>query len=470
MYEDLIENVKVITKENDVFNTYDKAIAIMNFLEHEKNQKLLSENNLIAIYGSWGSGKSSLMKTMERNLNSEQFETLWYDTWKYENDDNVSYSLLKYILRNNKWEQFKEKGEKFLDDIYDLFKGFNKGIEVNLGIVTLKPGEVLETIRQDQSKICELTIWEKYQEYEKVFSKITFNGRKLIVFLDDLDRCDSKNIIGLISSIKSLLSINKHIIFIIGIDREAVAKALSNKYNNDYNKAEEYLEKIFPLNFNVIPKIKYETMTPILSELLTLNIDDTKIILNFFDRIQFDNPRHIKKIIRKWCLVKLYLSDICVNLTDKSIVIIILYFIILNNFYLDEYKHIGKEMKMNIYREINLISYDNKTGEKKASPFLDYKINCYLQYESGHTLNIFPILLFFSSYKLKKNEINCMKFMSGEGKIEFSNWQTLFEDNICSRFVDFILSDIVYYESFIKDDEIQFDLLDDLFIKINNVI
>ena len=111
-----------------------------------------------------------------------------------------------------------------------------------------------------------------------------------------------------------------------------------------------------------------------------------------------------------------------------------------------------------------------KLVKKKASPFLDYKINCYLQYESGHTLNIFPILLFFSSYKLKKNEINCMKFMSGEGKIEFSNWQTLFEDNICSRFVDFILSDIVYYESFIKDDEIQFDLLDDLFIKINNVI
>ena len=345
MNDDLIENVKIITKENDAFNTYDKALSIVKFLELQENQQLISENNLIAIYGKWGSGKSSLMKTIENNLNKKKFETVWYDTWKYETDDNVPYSLLKYILRNNKWKNFKEKSEKFLDDVYDLFKGFSKGIEFNLGIISFKPGEVLETIQNDQSKAPNLTVWEKYQEFEEVFSNITFNDKKLVVFLDDLDRCDSNNIIGLISSIKQLLSINKNIIFIIGIDREAVSKALSNKYNNDYNKAEEYLKKIFPINFNIIPTIKYETINPILSELLSLNIDDTNIILNFFNKIQFNNPRHIKKVIRKYCLVKPYLKNAGINLENKSIVIIILYFIILNNFYLDEYMHIGQRNK-----------------------------------------------------------------------------------------------------------------------------
>lgn len=470
MNDKLIESVKVITKENDIFNTYGKAMAIVNFLKLNENQKLLSENNLIAIYGSWGSGKSSLMKTIENNLDHECFEALWYDTWKYEADENMPYSLLKYILKNNRWEQFKEKGERFLDDIYDLFKGFTKGTEVNLGIITLKPGEVLETIRQDQSKIHELTIWEKYQEFETAFSKVTFNGHKLIVFLDDLDRCDSKNIISLISSIKLLLSINKNIIFIIGIDRDAVSKALSNKYNNDYNKAEEYLEKIFPLNFSITPQINHENIIPILSEILSFDINDAKIILNFFNKIQFNNPRHIKKLIRKYCFSKHYLKSADINVNNISVVIIILYFIILNNFYPYEYKYMGKEAKLNIYREISLVSYDNKTGRKIESPFLNYKIACYLNYESGQTINIFPILLFFSSYKLQKKEINCLKFMSREGKIEFSNWQILFEDSICSRFIDFILSDPVYYEFFVKDNEVQLDLVEDLFIKINNVM
>lgn len=470
MNNELIENVKIITKENDTFNTYDKALSIVKFLELQENQQLISENNLIAIYGKWGSGKSSLMKTIENNLNKKKFETIWYDTWKYETDDNVPYSLLKYILRNNKWESFKEKSENFLDNAYDLLKGFSKGIEFNLGIISFKPGEALETIQNDQNKAPDLTVWEKYQEFKENFSNITFNDKKLIVFLDDLDRCDSNNIISLISSIKQLLSINKNIIFIIGIDREAVSKALSNKYNNDYNKAEEYLEKIFPINFNIIPTIKYETINPILSELLSLNINDTNIILNFFDKIQFNNPRHIKKVIRKYCLVKSYLQNMDIDLKNKSIVIIILYFIILNNFYPDEYMHIGQRNKINIYREITLFSQDSKTGIRKDAPFLNYHVTCYLKYEQEEPINIFPILQFFSSYKLQKKEINSRKYSNKEGKIEFNNWQALFTDNICSRFIDFILSDITYYDMFIKNNKIDIELLEDLFMTINNII
>lgn len=470
MSEELIENVKIITKENDFFNTYDKALSIVKFLELEENQRLISKNNLIAIYGPWGSGKSSLMKTIENNINSKKFETIWYDTWKYETDDNVPYSLLKYILRNDKWECFKEKGEKFLDNIYDLFKGFSKGVEFNLGLLTVKPGDTLETIQASQSKAPNLTIWEKYQEFKESFAKITFNDKKLIVFLDDLDRCDSQNIISLISSIKQLLSINKNIIFIIGIDKEAVSKALSNKYNNDYNKAEEYLEKIFSINFNIIPKTKYETISPNLSELLSLSINDTNIILDFFDKIQFNNPRHIKKVIRKYWLVKTYLNNNNVNLENKIIVIIILYFVILNNFYPDEYMHIGLDSKINIYREISLISQDSKTVVKKSSPFLNYHVTCYLNNSQEKSINIFPLLQFFSSYKLQKKEINCIKYLSGEGMIQLNDWQMLFADNICSRFIDFLLSDTTYYEAFIEENEIDIKLLNDLFMKINNII
>ena len=51
MEESLIEEIKVLNSWNDMFGTYDKAIAICNFLQLENNKKLLEKNNLIAIYG-----------------------------------------------------------------------------------------------------------------------------------------------------------------------------------------------------------------------------------------------------------------------------------------------------------------------------------------------------------------------------------------------------------------------------------
>lgn len=49
MEESLIEEIKVLNSENDMFGTYNKAIAICNFLQLENNKKLLEKNNLIAI-------------------------------------------------------------------------------------------------------------------------------------------------------------------------------------------------------------------------------------------------------------------------------------------------------------------------------------------------------------------------------------------------------------------------------------
>ena len=95
MEESLIEEIKVLNRENDMFGTYDKAIAICNFFNLEDSKQLLEKNNLIAIYGPWGIGKSCLMKTIQSNLPENKFETVWFDTWKYEKDDNFTIFIAK---------------------------------------------------------------------------------------------------------------------------------------------------------------------------------------------------------------------------------------------------------------------------------------------------------------------------------------------------------------------------------------
>ena len=144
MEESLIEEIKVLNSGNDMFGTYDKAIAICNFLQLENNKKLLEKNNLIAIYGLWGIGKSCLMKTIESNLPKNEFETVWFDTWKYEKDDNLPYSLLKFMTKDKKINKVKGNGKNILETGYSILKGMAKGIDINLVIINIKPGEAMD--------------------------------------------------------------------------------------------------------------------------------------------------------------------------------------------------------------------------------------------------------------------------------------------------------------------------------------
>jgi len=88
----LIEEVKEIDKNNDMFGTYKKAKSICEFLELDSNKEILEKNNLIAIYEAWGTGKSCLMKTIYSKLDCNKFiEFMLNDSnyFKYlTNDDN----------------------------------------------------------------------------------------------------------------------------------------------------------------------------------------------------------------------------------------------------------------------------------------------------------------------------------------------------------------------------------------------
>ena len=167
----------------------------------------------------------------------------------------------------------------------------------------------------------------------------------MVVFLDDLDRCESDNIITVISAIKILLSINKNIIFIIGVDKTAVTLALKNKYNNDYNKADEYLEKIFSITFEIIDNMQTQNFLKYINEVTGLEEKNAELILNFFEAIHFTNARKIKKVLRKYYFIKKYLNDKGIDTNDNRNILLILYIIILNIYHSDEYKYIIRRDK-----------------------------------------------------------------------------------------------------------------------------
>lgn len=440
MKQSVIEEVKEINESNDLYGTYSKAKSICDFLQLEDNINLLEKNNLITIYGPWGSGKSCLMKTIEQQVNKELFETKWFNTWKYEKDNNLPYSLFKFILKDNHKEEFKENAKFAWRTVKNIFKSVAKSSEFNFGIFTFKPGEIIDGAEEQSIKEEEYEcLWEQMACFEEEFKKIEFSGKRMIVFLDDLDRCDSENIITLISSIKLLLSGNKNIIFIIGIDKQAVTLALQNKYHNDYNKADEYLEKIFPINFNVANNVQVSNFTEYISDVTELSVEDSKVIIQFFDKIKFNNIRYIKKVLRKYYTIKDYLKSLEYDLNNKYMCVLILYIIILNYFFGDEYKRLLNNDKEGIFHRV-VLSFTSQ-GQIFERWFEQWKIKkCRLEPGDNDSLNYYDLLIFFSSHKLKSNKLNLITYSSQFCIFSFDEFKRLFEDSICNDFLDFVVS------------------------------
>lgn len=474
--DNLIEEIKEINKDNDIFGTYQKSKSICDFLELDSNKEILEKNNLIAIYGPWGSGKSCLMRTMYNNLNPKKFNVIWFDTWKYEKDDNLAYSLFKYIGKDSFFNKIKEQGSNVLDNAYGIFKSLSKGIELNLGILNIKPGEALDEAEKQDEKVDkningQKCLWEKIEEFENTFKNIKFKGeKKLVVFLDDLDRCESDNIITVISAIKLLLSINKNIIFIIGVDKTAVTLALKNKYNNDYNKADEYLEKIFSITFEIIDNMQTQNFLKYINEVTGLEEKNAELILNFFEAIHFTNARKIKKVLRKYYFIKKYLNDKGIDTNDNRNVLLILYIIILNIYHSDEYKYIIRRDKEKLYENIMFFYYD-KNGMKKQGRYTSYEKFCEIQYENKEQYNIHKLLVRFSSYKIVNNEMRSTMYLNGEANIDLRNWLGTFEkNNICNEFIEFFISNSYNFENLIKDNEFDDDKIVNILNIINSII
>lgn len=323
----------------DLIGLLPKATAIKDIILN------LSNNNdirMIALYGNWGSGKTTLMHHLKKELN-DNYETIFFDTWQLEKDNNLELSLLEKIFEsqesNNKVKGALESGRK-------LFISFLKNSIYNIQLPNYNVGQALKDTTEELSTPYESfysivqDFKDKFQNAENLFDK------KIIVFIDDIDRCEPENIINLLSSIKLFFTLGRKTIYLCGIDKKAVGKAIQTKHQ-DIIKSEEYLEKIFDLSFNMPESYDLDKLINNFFEARSPNF--YKELNLFFNIIDLKNPRHLKKVLNKYNLLRWYkkhylaYSDLIPDIANEEnaiTVIFVLYIITLYEFYNDKFQEI----------------------------------------------------------------------------------------------------------------------------------
>lgn len=369
----LLSNLRIdkLDKKTDYLGIIDKGEIIRDFLIGSKDS--YNEIKMFSLYGDWGSGKSSLMKYLENELQSD-FNTFFFEAWEFEKDENLAMSLLDFIrIKSN------SSSETFYADLLKsgtrILRGMGKSLKLNIPLfpggpeMEINPSAFIEEISRNE----ELSFYEALENFKKDFQRLedflTLDDKPKynIVFIDDLDRCEPEQVLNLMSAIKLFFTYGKKTIFLCGIDKKAVQEAVKTKYGKVV-KANEYLEKIFDISFSMPDHNDLIKMINYYFDNKTYTIGNKEepintLINTFFTQLEFTNPRRVKKVLNKLQMLRefrLMKSNKVENFPNIDMknnsesglfeTFLTLYLIILHEFYQSDFENfLNFDKKRDIY-------------------------------------------------------------------------------------------------------------------------
>jgi predicted KAP-like P-loop ATPase len=201
----------------------------------------------IGIYGEWGTGKSTLMRLIESGLQKRNLLTVWFNAWQYEREKEFALipllrTIANKIPNDKRYDDFKKSIKKgtslvkkhlpqvatsLISDLMTKFIGSKMGEEVKDISEQLIPK--IETLVHELE-----TESVFYDGIENIANEITKLREKdtsfrLVVFIDDLDRCSPDKTLEVLESIKLFLGLDGFI-YVLGLSHETLSKLISQKY------------------------------------------------------------------------------------------------------------------------------------------------------------------------------------------------------------------------------------------------
>lgn len=267
------------TTEN-VINMLDKnAIGrnqyIATFLEMLDN---VDDNFTIFINGDWGTGKTFLVKQiytlltyynkyisdevikyksqLETILQRENFKDLkleknfvpiYYNAWNNDSHiDPINSLIFNIIKEHNILKDYQKETADVIDKIASVLDVAN----------IWSNGSIKELVSTFKGKdtIPEITTMENLKDTLNLLldKLLVEHGDKLVIFIDELDRCNPIYAIKLLERIKHFFD-HENIIFIFSVNVNELTNTISNYYGQNFD-SHRYLNKFFDISID-LPQI-----------------------------------------------------------------------------------------------------------------------------------------------------------------------------------------------------------------------
>lgn len=308
----------------------------------------------LAITGYWGSGKTSALAQLfkdltgkyppsisppERYLNEDEnteappkYVGVWFEAWRYQNEEQPIVSLLHAIKEEFTWLQSLPGQTKKIVDLSILgsLAVLDSAMKVATGLKTnfknlkkqaeqYEKDNLLATLPTDKIHLAlkqaiDVLLQAQMETYGRS-GETSDPSKKMLIFIDDLDRCQPQAALKLLEGLKLYLNIPNCVI-VMGIDQAQLEHAVGSELGDSPNKhfiGVEYLEKLCQ-DAHRLPLMTQEKgaalITAQLNELLTCkdsseyNIARANLVSQIEGIITSTrclpaNPRRIKMVINR---------------------------------------------------------------------------------------------------------------------------------------------------------------------------
>ena len=210
--------------------------------------------SVVAIYGPWGSGKSSVINLVRHHLNEEDGApvVISFQAWWYRTEDALAVGFFQELYAALDRELPKGTREKTRDALAKL-GGHIAGAGQLLGAAAgLVAGSVAEgTVNAISSTLANYIRTDENTEtlQRNVADALAEQEKRFLVVIDDLDRLSPDEVLVVLRLIKSVGRL-PNVAYLLSYDRAVVEKVVAERYPSE---GAHYLEKIVQAGFELPP-------------------------------------------------------------------------------------------------------------------------------------------------------------------------------------------------------------------------
>jgi hypothetical protein len=178
----------------------------------------------------------SLVK--ENNINS-----VYINAWEHDDELDPIKSIIYELIKSYNLEKYDEKIKASLKNLSNIFirlstKGFFNRDDIIEDMDFYKENELKNELRKSISNILDSLICEKCQ--------------KLVIIIDELDRCNPLYTVKLLERIKHYLN-DERIVVLLATNIRELTNTINSIYGNNFS-SEEYLDKIIDMRLE-LPRV-----------------------------------------------------------------------------------------------------------------------------------------------------------------------------------------------------------------------
>ena len=219
---------------------------------------------VMGVDSPWGGGKTTFIRLWQHYLSKEGYISLCLNAWESDFTEDPLLSLVaqldKELFSQDNYSGGKSDWEEAKKIIPGLLKTTILSVGKQLTIGGVNAGKVIDDANKHIEEASGENLIKKHSEtqdsmnnfrklLERSLSCIPDNQRNLIIFIDELDRCNPIYAVTMLERIKHLFNI-EHIVFVLSINSEQLAKSFSGVYGANFD-GKGYLKRFIDIDYQL---------------------------------------------------------------------------------------------------------------------------------------------------------------------------------------------------------------------------